>query len=275
MKNSSEDHTVLNRICAEKTVHVSRMKERFSLPFLEKLVLEIPPTRSFVNNLLKRSPLSLIAEVKKASPSQGTLRPVFDPVAIAKIYESQGAACLSILTDSPYFQGVDDDLRAVRAAIDLPLLRKDFIIDPYQIFESRVLGADCILLIMAALDDEKTGSFFALARDLGLDVLCEVHDERELERALFFSPRLVGVNNRNLKTLAVNLDIGVHLAEKIPDGVVKVAESGIKTAADIALFQSVGYTAFLVGESLLRENDIAAACQKLLQRPIDTEQELN
>lgn len=254
--------TVLDQICADKAVHVGRMKAQTTLADLEAAAKEQTAPRGFIKALRTTSP-AFITEVKKASPSKGVIREDFDPVDIAKIYAANGAACLSVLTDEPYFQGKDDYLRAIRAAVDLPLLRKDFMIDPYQIVESRALGADCILIIMAALSDAQAKELYDGATSYGMDVLVEVHDRAELERAHALSPAMIGVNNRNLKTLDVDLQTGLDLAAHMPAGVLKVAESGISAPAEIKRFASAGYDAFLVGESLMREADIGAALRKL------------
>lgn len=254
--------TVLDRICADKQAHVERMKTQSSLSLLEQRAKEQTPPRGFINALRACSP-AFITEVKKASPSKGVIREDFDAVSVARIYAANGASCLSVLTDEPYFQGKDEYLTAIRGAVSLPLLRKDFMIDPYQIVESRALGADCILLIMAALSDAQAKEFYDLARGQDMDVLVEVHDAVELDRALLFSPAMIGVNNRNLKTLDVSLQTGLDLGRSIPDTVVKVAESGISSPGEITRFAAVGYTAFLVGESLMREADIGVALRKL------------
>lgn len=287
--------TVLDKICADKRAHIDSQKSKISLAALQSQCRDMRGTRNFIGALTQsteenkdhenrkkslrdfsdlqnfalknpsHSPQrpKLIAEVKKASPSKGIIREDFDAVEIAKIYEVNGAACLSVLTDGPYFQGRDEYLTAIRAAVALPLLRKDFMLDPYQIYESRTLGADCILLIMAALSDAQAGELYALASSLGMDTLFEVHDEDELERALALSPRMIGVNNRNLKTLDVDLGTGLNLAASIPDNILKVAESGIDSET-LPAFAAAGYTAFLVGESLMRQPDIAAATRVLL-----------
>src|SRR5690606_6480450 len=178
-------------------------------------------------------------------PSKGVIRADFDPVNIAKIYADNGAACLSVLTDEPYFQGRDEYLTAIRAAVDIPLLRKDFMLDEYQVYEARALGADCILLIMAALSDDEAKNLYALASSLSLDTLFEVHDEEELDRALALGPQMIGVNNRNLKTLDVDLATGLNLASSIPGDIVKVAESGIEGHETLQTFANAGYAAFL------------------------------
>lgn len=258
---------VLTRICTDKAAHVAAKKTQTSLSALKAACEEARSTRGFITELQKpRDVPALIAEVKKASPSKGLIRTDFDPVTIAQIYADNGAACLSVLTDEPYFQGHDDYLRAIRKAINLPLLRKDFMIDPYQVYEARAMGADCILLIMAALDDTQAADLYALATDLTLDTLFEVHDENELDRALALSPKMVGVNNRNLKTLDVDLGTGLNLAASMPDGILKVAESGLSDFETLQTFEAAGYNAFLIGESLMRQADIGAATRAILGR---------
>jgi len=255
--------TVLARICSDKLLHIEAKMAETPLHVLEWKIQYLPPTRGFIDALKQKSP-ALIAEVKKASPSKGIIRADFDAVDIAKIYAANGASCLSILTDEPYFQGRDEYLTAIREAVDLPLLRKDFMLSPYQVYEARALGADCILLIMAALTDDQAKELYALATSLSLDTLFEVHDETELERALVLNPKMVGVNNRNLKTLEVDLGTGLNLAMSIPDNILTVAESGIADHETLQSFASAGYNAFLIGESLMREDDIAAATRKIL-----------
>ncbi|MCB9991443.1 MAG: indole-3-glycerol phosphate synthase TrpC [Rhodospirillales bacterium] len=260
--------SVLNQICADKQAHIRTMQSQMPLSALEPLIQEQSPTRGFKNKIEQKAQAglpALIAEVKKASPSKGIIREDFDPVQIARIYESSGATCLSVLTDEPYFQGKDDYLKAVRANVALPVLRKDFMIDPYQIFESRALGADCILIIMAALSDSQAGELHAAALDLGMDVLIEVHDEAELERALpLASTAMIGVNNRNLGTLEVDINTSQRLYSMIPESAIKVAESGIYTHQELSTLYEAGYHAFLVGESLMRQDDIAAAVHTLM-----------
>lgn len=255
--------TVLDQICDDKRAHIARKKSETPLAVLEEKIKSAPAPRGFISALHQKSP-ALIAEVKKASPSKGIIREDFDAVGIAKLYEQNGASCLSILTDEPYFKGCDDYLTAIRAAVFLPLLRKDFMLDDYQVFESRALGADCILLIMAALTDAEAKDLYALATRLGMDTLFEVHDEGELERALSLSPKMIGVNNRNLKTLDVDLATGLNLAASIPDDILKIAESGIADHETLMTFHACGFGAFLVGESLMRERDIGAATRALL-----------
>jgi indole-3-glycerol phosphate synthase len=210
-----------------------------------------------------RGQAAVIAEIKQASPSKGLLRADFDPPAIARSYLTGGATCLSVLTDGPFFKGSLDHLRAVRAAVELPLLRKDFLLDPYQVYEARAAGADCILLIVAALDDARLADLYAAAAELGLDALIEVHDEYELDRALALSPRLLGVNNRNLHTFETRLDTTVRLAGRVPRDCLLVAESGIHSAADVALIRGADVHAFLVGEAFMRAADPGARLAEL------------
>src|SRR5438067_2776620 len=226
---------VLAEICAKKRAHIAERKSVRSAAALRAAAADASPVRPFAAALEKRiarGRYGLIAEIKKASPSRGLIRADFDPAALARGYEAGGATCLSVLTDTPYFQGSDDHLRAARAACRLPVLRKDFILDPYQVLESRALGADCILLIMAALDDGEARELTAAAAELGLDVLVEVHDRAELDRALRLNARLIGINNRDLKTLKVDLQTTEALAPLVPPGRIIVGESGIGGPAD-------------------------------------------
>ena len=269
---------VLAEICAEKRAHVARCKAACSEAELRAQVDRAPPLRPFAAALEARvteSRYGLIAEIKKASPSKGLIRADFDPPKLAQAYQVGGATCLSVLTDTPHFQGSDDDLRMARAACHLPVLRKDFILDPYQVIESRALGADCILLIMAALDDGEARELAATAAELGLDVLVEVHDRAELDRALRLDARLIGINNRDLKTLKVDLHTAESLAPLVPPGRIIVGESGLNVPADLDRLSAVGARCFLVGESLMRAPDVAAATRRLLRLPdlshVDTE----
>lgn len=254
---------VLDEICARKALHVAVRKEAVSQAEIEKRAAAAPPVRGFIDALRRKNGPALIAEIKKASPSKGLIRKDFDPVRIARIYEESGASCISVLTDEPYFQGHDNYLRTVREAVHIPLLRKDFMLEPYQIYESRALGADCILLIMAALEDAQARTLYDLAVSLNMDVLVETHDAHELERAQLLSPAMIGVNNRNLKTLSVDIQTSCDLAAHIPDTTLKVAESGIGDAQTVETLYKTGYKAFLIGESLMRADDIAQAIAAL------------
>ncbi|HEX6980055.1 MAG TPA: indole-3-glycerol phosphate synthase TrpC [Alphaproteobacteria bacterium] len=258
---------VLARICADTRQEIARRRRAKPLASIEAEARIAPPPRGFAAALRRTAAAgkpALIAEIKKASPSRGLIRADFDPPALARAYADGGASCLSVLTDEPYFQGCDAYLTAARAAVTLPLLRKDFMLDPYQVFEARAIGADCILLILAAIDDGCARELAAVARALGMDVLAEVHDAAELERALAIGDALIGINNRNLKTLTVDLATFETLAPRVPRDRLLVAESGIRTAADIARLRAAGAGAFLVGESLMAQADVTAATRALL-----------
>ena len=258
---------VLTQICADKLEHIKAQKAQKSLSDLDHESKNINEPKGFIKQILDfrlNDKIPLITEVKKASPSKGIIREDFDPVEIAKIYEQSGAACLSVLTDEPYFQGKDTYLQEIRKTVGLPLLRKDFMLYPYQIAESRALGADCILLIIAALEDSQTAELYQAAESYGMDVLVEIHDQQELERAMRLKPKMLGVNNRNLKTLEVSLETGIELASLIPDDVLKIGESGIYSKEDLDSLRNAGFKGFLVGESLMRQDDIGAAVKKLL-----------
>lgn len=254
----------LDKICADKAEHVAYRKSITTLNDMKYRASDMPLPYGFANAIKRKTTPALIAEVKKASPSKGLIRADFDPVSIAKIYKDNGATCISVLTDEPYFQGKDEYMVAVKKAVDIPVLRKDFMIDPYQIYESRILGADCILLIMAALDNQMALELYQTARYLNMDVLVEVHNLEELERAARLSPMMIGINNRNLKTLEVNVNTSFDLLPHIPDTCVKIAESGITDNKTITGLHICGYNGFLVGESLMRQDDIAAAMKDLL-----------
>lgn len=257
----------LHAICTRTRAHVAQAKQAVPESALYQRALGVTPPRGFHAALKQRvaaGGTGLIAEVKKASPSRGLIRADFDPAQIARAYTAGGATCLSVLTDIAYFQGDDAYLVAARAATTLPVLRKDFMLEPYQILESRSIGADAVLLIMAALSDAQAAELESIAHELGMDVLVEVHDAAELTRALKLNSRLVGINNRNLKTLAVDLATSEALRPQIPDGYTVVCESGIATPADIARMRAAGMHCFLVGESLMRQADVMAATQALL-----------
>ena len=258
--------SVLAEICARKLEHVAKKKAALSLHDLKNKIQLLPPPAGFINALRAYPGTAIIAEVKKASPSKGIIRDNFNPVEIAQIYETHGAACLSVLTDEPYFQGHDDYLAAIKSTVSLPVLRKDFILDLYQIYESRALGADCVLLIMAALEDGQARELYDAASSLNMDVLVEVHDAQELERAVALKPRMIGVNNRSLKTLKVDIATSHELIAHIPQNILKVAESGIESAATIHTLQKAGFQAFLIGESLMKQADIGQALERLLQK---------
>ncbi|MBI3709983.1 MAG: indole-3-glycerol phosphate synthase TrpC [Proteobacteria bacterium] len=258
---------VLAKICADKRQAIEERKRQRPLDRVAAAAREASPPRGFAVRLRDTHAAgrtALIAEIKKASPSRGLIRADFDPAVLAKAYRAGGAACLSVLTDGRYFQGRDEHLVAARAAVDLPVLRKDFMLDVYQVHEARMLGADCILLIMAALADDEARALAACARELGMDVLAEVHDEREIDRALPLDGALLGINNRDLKTLTVDLATFERLSLRLPRDRFLVAESGIRSAADIARLTRAGARAFLVGESLMSQPDVAAATRALL-----------
>ena len=261
---------VLAEICSEKRAHVARWKAVVSEAALLGGLAHAPPPRPFAAALeqcLAEGRYGLIAEIKKASPSAGLIRSDFDPATLARAYKAGGASCLSVLTDTPYFQGSDDDLRTARRHAELPVLRKDFILDPYQILESRHMGADCVLLIMAALSDATASELAATAAEHRLDRLAEVHDGAELDRALRLGVRMIGINNRNLKTLVTDLATTERLAPEVPADRIVVAESGIRRAEDLDRLAAAGARCFLVGETLMREPDVTAATRRLLRFP--------
>ncbi len=258
---------VLARICEEKRAHIARRRAERPLSALASDIAAQSPPRRFAARLAGAAvtrEYGLIAEIKKASPSQGVIRADFDPAALARAYEDGGATCLSVLTDTPFFQGEDEYLGAAREAVELPVLRKDFMLDPYQVAEARAIGADCILIIMAALDDGAARELADAAKDYAMDALVEVHDEDELERALKLDCRLIGINNRDLKTLETDLAVTERLAPLVPAEKVLVAESGIETPDDLARLARAGAWCSLVGTSLMAADDVAAATQALL-----------
>lgn len=261
---------ILAEIIARKRLDIAAAQVSAPIDQLDRTARATPPPRGFIAALrrsLDAGRYGLIAEIKKASPSHGLIRPDFDPQAIARAYQAAGASCLSVLTDTPYFQGTVADLQAARAACTLPVLRKDFMVDPYQVVEARAIGADCILLIMAALGDGQAAELEAVALDFGLDVLVEVHDRAELDRAFRLKTPLIGINNRNLKTLKTDLATTVELAAGLPPDRLAVSESGLQGPADLARIAAHGVRCFLVGESLLRQRDVAAATRTLLAAP--------
>ena len=261
---------VLAKINDHKQTEVAALKQRYSLADLSELCAEADEPRGFEKALETSSQqgYGLIAELKKASPSKGLIRADFKPADLAKAYEAGGATCLSVLTDQNWFQGHEDYLREARAACALPVLRKDFMIDPYQIFEARAMGADCILLIMASLGDGQAAELEAAAFELGMDVLIEVHDADELERAVQLKSRLMGINNRNLKTMEISLDVGAAMLPLLPKERIAVAESGLFVPSDLARMAETGARCFLIGESLMRADDVAEATKTILSNPI-------
>jgi len=257
--------SILSKILATKAAEVAERSRHLDLDSVAALAAEQPPTRGFSRRLQARAATgpAVIAEIKKASPSAGLIREDFQPAEIAARYEWGGAACLSVLTDEDYFQGSDRYLAEARAACSLPVLRKDFTIDPWQVHESRVLGADCILLIVAALEPARLQELHGLAREIGLDVLVEVHDEKELEHALACDAGLIGVNNRDLHRFTTDLGTSERLRPLIPKEKIMVAESGIRCPADVERLRRAGVDAYLVGEAFMRVPDPGAALREL------------
>lgn len=258
--------TILDTILAHKREEVAVRQHKLPLADLQTACTELPPTRGFLTALQvpKIGPVALIAEVKKASPSAGIIRADFDPVQIASTYAASGASCLSVLTDEKFFLGCDDYFRSIREAVSLPMLRKDFVISAWQIYESRLLGADAVLLIVAALTLAELRDFHALAASLGMDVLVEVHTEREMQAALGVDAPLIGINSRDLNTFVTDLETVRRLAALVGDAVTLVAESGLKTQQEVRRVADSGAKAILVGETLMRAEDIGTAVRELL-----------
>jgi indole-3-glycerol phosphate synthase len=262
--------SILDKIKAYKLEDVAARKSARPLAAVEEAAAEASPVRPFAQALsvAAREGYGLIAEVKKASPSKGLIRADFDPPALARAYEAGGATCLSVLTDTPSFQGADDYLVAARAAVSLPVLRKDFLYDTYQVAEARALGADCILIIMASVSDAQAEELEDAATRWGMDALIEVHDEAELERALDLKSRMIGINNRDLNTFVTSLDVTKRLVRRIPGDRMVVSESGLNTPEDLAEIARYGARSFLIGESLMRQDDVEEATRRLLANPL-------
>lgn len=256
--------TILEKIVATKREEIARAKEEVPEEMLRERLAEAPPVRDFFGALAAGPPIRLIAEVKKASPSKGVIREDFDPVAIARIYESHGASCLSVLTDAPYFQGSLDYLARVRAAVRLPVLRKDFILDEYQVVEARAAGADAVLLIAECLDDTELRRLHDAVVALGMTPLVEIYEPDNLDRVLAVGARLIGINNRDLRTFTTDLDHTIRLGRHIPSDRLLVGESGIRSRADAARLESADVAAMLVGETLMASEDIGGAVDALL-----------
>ena len=263
---------ILAKIISGKRDEVATLKQTSSMADLDRAARVASPVRGFTAALTAAaaSGYGLIAELKKASPSRGLIRPDFTPEDLAVAFEAGGATCLSVLTDNLWFQGTPEYLVAARNAVSLPVLRKDFMIDPFQIVEARALGADCILLIMAALDDVLAAELEACANDYGMDVLIEVHDVTELARACRLNSPLMGINNRNLKTMEISLDVGEAMLPRLPADRIAVAESGLFSPTDLSRMAQSGARCFLIGESLMRANDVAAATRAIIANPVAT-----
>tara|TARA_R110002111_G_scaffold259308_1_gene329232 strand:+ start:38229 stop:39017 length:789 start_codon:yes stop_codon:yes gene_type:complete len=255
---------ILEEIIAFKQTEVSEAKGKRSFEELAEQLAAAPPVRDFVDSLRTHAPVGMIAEVKKASPSAGVIREDFHPVEIAQIYAASGAACLSVLTDEHFFQGHLSYLKEVRQAVSIPVLRKDFIIDRYQILEARVTGADCILLIAECLDESQLEDLYVYALELGMSALVEIYEPNNLERVLKLSPPMLGINNRNLKTFVTTLDHSIQLSSQIPEDCILISESGIRNRQDVLRLQNAGVGGILVGETLMRAPDIGEKVRELL-----------
>lgn len=256
--------TILDRIVATKRDEIADARRRVPAGVLRERVLDMPPPRDFLGAIAAPGHIKLIAEVKKASPSAGLIRDDFDPVAIATTYEAHGAACISVLTDEHYFQGHLDYLTAVHDAVEIPVMRKDFILDEYQLLEARVAGADAVLLIAECLHPDELAHLYDMATDMELTALVELYDPANLEHVLAAGAKLIGVNNRNLHTFDVDLEHTLAIRKQVPDDKLLVGESGIRTASDVRMLAEAGVDAILVGESLMRQQDIGAAVEELL-----------
>ncbi len=262
--------SVLDEIVVHKRTEIAAAKAERPLAELERHLDDASPVRPFAAALATGDSMRLIAEIKKASPSAGLIREDFDPVAIAQTYSDHGASCLSVLTDERFFQGQLEFLTAVREAVALPVLRKDFLIDPYQLVEARVAGADCVLLIAECLTETELADLYARTIELGMDALIEIYEPENLDRVLALNPRLLGINNRNLKTMTTSLSHTLDLIERVPNDVLLVSESGIRTHEDVVRLHSAGVQAMLVGESLMRSDDIGEKVDELLGRDHNT-----
>jgi indole-3-glycerol phosphate synthase len=255
---------VLQRIVEQKRAEIAAAMARVPLDELTREAAKAAPVRDFAEALRLRGPVALIAEVKKASPSAGVIRPDFDPVAIARTYEQHGATCLSVLTDEHFFQGSLDYLREIRSVVGIPVLRKDFILEEYQVIEARAAGADAVLLIAECLPGSRLSELYRAIRDLGMHALVELYDAENLDRVLALEPAIVGVNNRDLRTFVTDLSHATRLRKKVPASILFEAESGIRSPADVALLRAADVNAMIVGESLMREPDIGVAVERLL-----------
>jgi len=258
--------TILDKIVAAKRQEIERARADLPAPSLRRRLADAPPVRDFLAPLTQEGPIRLIAELKKASPSRGVIRADFDPVEIAGTYQRHGASCLSVLTDGPYFQGSLEDLGRVRAAVDLPVLRKDFILDPYQVLQARVAGADAVLLIAECLGDTALDELYQAVVQQGMTPLVELYEPGNLPRVLQLGGRLIGINNRDLRSFKTDLEHTIRLRKQIPDEVVVVGQSSIRTREDVQRLQSAGVDAMLVGESLMASPDVGAAVDRLLGR---------